>query len=300
MRLHLSCSSRLAEASSPTYLRGVRELCWCALIAGAAVLVAEAVYAQRAEPLPKQLEGVGIEERLGEQVPLDLIFTGEDGRRVRLGELIDGQRPVLLTLVYYRCPMLCGLVLNGVVNALKEIKLLPGKDFAIVTVSIDPLETATLARLKKQSLVREYGRPEAAAGWHFLTGDETSIRALADAVGFRFRWVEERKEYAHASAVMVLTPAGKVSRYLYGVLYEPLTVRLSLAEAGAGTVNSLANSLLLYCFHYDANAGRFVVAARNLMKVSGLITVAVVGVWLGRAWLARGGGRTAADAEGGV
>ncbi len=256
--------------------------------------------AQRTEPLPQQLEGVGIEERLGAQVPLELTFTAEDGRRVRLGDLIRGERPVLLTLVYYRCPMLCGLVLNGVVDALKEIKLLPGRDFEIVTASIDPLETATLARLKKQAMLREYGRPEGAAGWHFLTGDENSIKALADAVGFGFRWVEERKEYAHAAAVMVLTPEGKVSRYLYGVLYEPRTVRLALAEAGVGTVSSLTERFLLYCFHYDANSGRFVVAARNIMKLGGLATLAVVGVWLGRVWLVRGGRRAAAGAEGGA
>jgi protein SCO1/2 len=270
------------------------------VVALLAMVAAAPVQGQRGEPLPAQLEGVGIEERLGAQVPLELVFTAEDGRRVALGELITGQRPVLLTLVYYRCPMLCGLVLNGLVEALQEVSLTAGKDFDIVTVSIDPLETATLARLKKQSLMREYGRPEAAAGWHFLTGDELSIRALAEAVGFGYRWVEERKEYAHAAAVMVLTPQGKVSRYLYGVLYEPRTVRLALAEARVGTLATVADRFLLYCFHYDANQGRFVVAARNIMRLGGLVTAGVVAVWLGRAWWGRGGRRAAAGATGGA
>lgn len=300
MRLDLSCSSGTAGVHPSACLRRVGGGWSWVLVTGAAILLALPAIAQRAEPLPQQLEGVGIEERLGAQVPLELTFTADDGRRLRLGDLIRGERPVLLTLVYYRCPMLCGLVLNGVVDALKEIKLLPGKDFEIVTASIDPLETATLARLKKQAMLREYGRPEGAAGWHFLTGDENSIKALADAVGFGFRWVEDRKEYAHAAAVMVLTPEGQVSRYLYGVLYEPRTVRLALAEAGVGTVSSLTERFLLYCFHYDANAGRFVVAARNIMKLGGLATLVVVGVWLGRVWLVRGGRRAAAGAEGGA
>lgn len=251
------------------------------------------------ESLPKELEGVGIEEQLGAQVPLDATFIAEDGRPVRLGQVLDGRRPALLALVYYRCPMLCGLVLNGLVDALKELKLTPGREFEVITVSIDPLETATLARLKKQALLREYGRPEAAGGWHFLTGEEEAIRALAGAVGFHYRWVEERKEYAHAAAIMVLTPSGKVSRYLYGVLYEPRTVRLALAEAKAETAATVTERILLYCFHYDAEAGRFVVAARNLMRVGGVLTAMAVGVWLGRAWWGRGARAAAGSAAGG-
>lgn len=301
MRLDLSCTFEAASAALLPCARGGGAS--PARVLGVLIAVAMAAapaYAQRTEPLPAHLEGVGIEERPGARVPLDLTFTADDGRRVRLGELITGERPVLLTLVYYRCPMLCGLVLNGLVDALKDVKLNAGKDFDIVTASIDPLETATLARLKKQSMLREYGRPEAAAGWSFLTGDEASIRALADSVGFGYRWVEERKEYAHAAAVMVLTPEGTMSRYLYGVLHEPRTVRLALAEAGVGTVASVTERFLLYCFHYDANQGRFVVAARNIMKLGGFITAAVVGVWLGRAWWARGGRRTASGVAGGA
>ncbi len=300
MRLDLSYNHRVTFAPWRPGARGGGAHFALALVALLAIVLAAPLQAQRAEPLPEQLEGVGIEERLGAQVPLELVFTAEDGRRVALKELVTGQRPVLLTLVYYRCPMLCGLVLNGVVEALKEVSLTAGKDFEIVTVSIDPLETATLARLKKQSLLREYGRPEAAAGWSFLTGDGASIKALADAVGFGYRWVEERQEYAHAAALIVLTPDGRVSRYLYGVLYEPRTVRLALAEAKAGTVASLTERFLLYCFHYDANQGRFVVAARNIMRLGGLLTAGVVAVWLGRAWWGRGGRRAAAGVTGGA
>ncbi len=288
MRLDLRYTSETTSPARPPRARVEHVRCARALVALLVVALAVAqAEAQRAEPLPGQLEGVGIEERLGAQVPLDLSLTAEDGRPVALRELISGQRPVLLTLVYYRCPMLCGLVLNGLVDALKGLPLVVGEDFEIVTASIDPLETATLARLKKQALLREYGRPEAARGWHFLTGEEAAIKALAKSVGFGYRWVEERKEYAHAAALMVLTPDGRVSRYLYGVLYEPRTVRLALAEARLGSVASVTDRFLLYCFHYDANQGRFVVAARNIMRLGGGATVAVVGVWLGRAWWGR-------------
>ena len=237
------------------------------------------------EPMPAALEGVGIEEQPGASLPLDLPFVDSEGRSVRLGQYFSGERPVLLMLVYYRCPMLCGLLFNGVVEGLRELAWTPGRQFDIVTVSIDPLETPTLARLKKQNYLQMYERPEAAPGWHFLTGREADIRALADAVGFGYRWVEERQEYAHAAAVMVATPDGRLSRYLYGLLYDGRTLRLALTEAGQGRVGSTADRLLLYCFHYDANAGRFVVAAANVMRLGALGTVTVLGVWLGGWWL---------------
>lgn len=237
------------------------------------------------EPMPAALAGVGIEERPGATLPLDLPFVDSEGRAVRLGAYFGGERPVLLMLVYYRCPMLCGLLFNGVVEGLRGLAWTPGRQFDIVTVSIDPLETPTLARLKKQNYLQMYARPEAAPGWHFLTGREADIRALAEAVGFGYRWVEERQEYAHAAAVMVATPDGRLSRYLYGLLYDGRTLRLALTEAGQGRVGSTADRLLLYCFHYDANAGRFVVAAANVMRLGAFATVAVLGVWLGGWWL---------------
>ena len=237
------------------------------------------------EPLPAGLQGVGVVERVGESIPLNLQFVDSEGRPVTLAQYFTGERPVLLMLVYYRCPMLCGLLFNGVVEGLRELAWTPGRQFDIVTVSIDPLETPTLARAKKQNYLRMYERPEAAAGWHFLTGREADIRALADAVGFGYRWVDERQEYAHAAAVMVMTPGGTVSRYLYGLLYDGRSLRLALTGAGEGRVGSTADRILLYCFHYDADAGRFVVAAANVMRLGAVGTATVLGLWLGGWWL---------------
>ena len=240
--------------------------------------------AERMEPLPKQLEGVGITEHPGAQVPLDLEFVAEDGKPVRLRSYFDGKKPVVLNLGYYRCPMLCGLVLSGLLQGLKETAWSVGREFEVVTVSIDPLETPTLARLKKESYLAEYGRPGAAVGWHFLTGREESIRKLADAVGFGYRYVPERGEYAHAAVLFMATPDGHIARYLYGVLYAAGTLRMALTEAGQGKVGTTADRILLTCFHYDAEQGRYVVAAMTLMRTGGGVTVLVVGGWLLARW----------------
>ncbi len=239
-------------------------------------------WAQRAEPLPKELEGVGIEERPGAQVPLNAEFFDEDGKTVRLSELFHG-KPAILTLVYYRCPMLCGLVLQGVLEGLKGLPGTVGEDFNVITISIDPLETPTLAKLKKQSYLAEYGRPGAGPGWRFLTGKEEEIRKVADAVGFFYKWNPERQEYAHGAGIFVLTPNGKVARTLYGVLFEPRTLKLALSEAREGK-SSLGEKIVLYCFHYDANEGRYVVAATRLMRMGGAATVLTLGGWLLVAW----------------
>ncbi len=240
--------------------------------------------AARTEPLPKELEGVGITEHPGAQVPLDLEFTAEDGTPVRLSQYITGKRPVILTLNYYRCPMLCTLLLNGLSDGLKELAWTPGKEFEVVTVSIDPTETSKLAMLKKESYITELGRPGAAAGWHFLTGKEPNIKALASSVGFGYRYDEERQQYAHAAGIFLLTPGGRVARVLYGVAFDPATLKLGLTEAGRGKVGSATDQFLLYCYHYDSNAGRYVVAASNIMRLGGLATAVVVGVWLFAAW----------------
>jgi len=263
---------------------GARKVLGFVLAAALASGIAAPAAAQRSEPLPKQLEGVGIEEHPGAQVPVDLEFTAEDGTPVRLSRYISGTRPVILTLNYYRCPMLCTLLLNGLVDGLKALAWTPGKDFEVVTLSIDPLETPALAMLKKESYISEFGRPAAAAGWHFLTGKEKNIRALADSVGFSYRYDEERQQYAHAAGIFLLTPHGRVARVLYGVTFEPRTLKLALTEAGNGKVGSTADQVLLYCYHYDANAGRYVVAASNIMRLGGAATALVVGIWLAAAW----------------
>lgn len=255
-----------------------------ACAAALAIVVALPAAAQRKEPLPTDLEGVGITEHLGAKLPLDLEFRDEDGATVRLGRYFNGQRPVILTLGYYRCPMLCTLVLNSLVDGLKDLPWTPGREFEIVTVSIDPTETPTLAKLKKQNYLEEYARPGAAVGWHFLTGREENIRKLADTVGFRYRYIEERSQYAHAAAIFVVTPDGRMAKVLYGVVYQPKTVRLALTEAGEGKIGTTADQLLLYCFHYDAQEGRYVLAATNLMRFGGATTALVVGLWLAASW----------------
>jgi protein SCO1/2 len=274
-----------------------------ALWALAALLLASAPSrAQRAEALPKALEGVGITEHLGARLPLELEFVAEDGRAVQLKQFFSGTKPVILTLGYYRCPMLCSLILNGMLDGLKALAVTPGKDFEIVTVSIDPLETPTLAKLKKQNYLEEYGRAGAEQGWHFLTAREANSRALADAVGFGYRYNEERKEYAHPAGIFIVTPDGRMARYLYGVTFDPRTLRLALAEAGEGKFGGAGERLLLYCFHYDANEKRYVVAATNVMRAGGALTVLAVGAWLATWWRreARARRRRAADGTGDV
>ena len=265
---------------------GLRSSAGLCLVLGLVVATAgpSPALGQRREPLPKDLEGVGITEHPGGRIPLDLEFTDEDSRPVRLAQFFPGDRPVILTLGYYSCPMLCTLVLNGLVDGLRSVAWTPGRQFEIVTVSIDPRETPTLARLKKQNYLAEYGRAGAAAGWHFLTGREENIKRLADAVGFGYRYVQERGQYAHAAAIFVATPDGRLARYLYGVLYQPKTVHLALVEAGEGKVGTTVDQVLLYCFHYDAEEGRYVFAATNLMRFGGAVTALVVGVWLLTSW----------------
>ena len=255
-----------------------------ALVALALLAGTGTAAAQRTEPPPRALGNAGIVEHPGAQVPLDLEFTAEDGSQVRLGQLVRGDRPVILNLVYYECPMLCGLVLQGMLDGMKALRLSAGRDFDVVTVSINPKETSTLARLKKQGYLKAYGRPEAARGWHFLVGTEPNIRRLADTVGFEYHWDPRANQFVHAAGIFVLTPKGKVARYLYGVQYEPRTLRLALTEAGQGTVGGTTDRIILYCFHYDSNQGRYVLAATNLMRMGGALSLVVVGVWLGGWW----------------
>jgi protein SCO1/2 len=278
-----------------TVRRGVLAVVTAGVLAG---LTGRAAAVQRSEPLPKALEGVGITEHLGARVPLGLEFTAEDGTPVQLSRYFDGKRPVILTLNYYRCPMLCGLLLNGLVDGLKGLSWTPGNQFEVVTLSFDPLETHTLAMLKKESFISEFGRPAAAAGWHFLTGSQANIKALTDAVGFSYRYDEERQQYAHPAGIFLLTPDGRIARVLYGVEFPSRTLKLALTEAGEGKVGSAGDQILLYCFHYDSNAGHYVVAAGNLMRLGGVATVLVVGVWLGVAW--RRGANKHADSRPGT
>jgi len=218
------------------------------------------------------LKQVNIEQKLGSQIPLDLKFRDEAGREVRLAEYFAKGKPVALTLVYYECPMLCNQVLNGAVGAFQGLQFTAGKEFEVVTVSFDPREGPELAARKKETYLNRYKREGAAGGWHFLTGDEASVRALADAVGFHYAWDEQSQQFAHASALMVATPQGKLSHYFYGIDYAPVDLRLAFVEASAGKVGSPVDALLLYCYHYDPAAGRFA-PVMGIMRVAGVLTV---------------------------
>jgi len=243
---------------------------------------ASTAWAQRAEPLPEELKGVGVTEHLGDQVPLDLEFVDSDGKPVVLKQFFDGRRPVVLTLNYSNCPMLCSLQLNGLFDALKRMPWEIGGKFEMITVSFDPLEPPQRARMTKQKYLNVYRRPGAAEGWHFLTGQEENIKRLADAVGFRYRYSEAQRQYIHAAVTFILTPDGRVSRYLYGVEYDPQTIRLSLLEATDGKIGSTVDQILLFCYHYDAESGRYGPAAFRLMQLGGGLTVLVVGggIWI--------------------
>lgn len=225
--------------------------------------------------LPKALNGVGIDQKLNEQLPLDLTLKNENGESVKLGDYF-GKKPVVLSLVYYQCPMLCNQILNGMVTAFRVMSFAPGKEFEVVTISFDPRETPELAAAKKKTYVDyfpEDKRAAAAAGWHFLTADEASIERITKAVGFRYHWDEATNQFAHASAVYVATPQGRLARYFYGIEYAPRDLRLGLIEAAENKIGSPVDQLLLYCFHYDPATGKYGAAVMNLMRVGGVITV---------------------------
>lgn len=236
--------------------------------------------------IPDELKGIQIEEHLDLELPLDLKFTDETGQTVELGKFFDGKRPVVLTLVYFGCPMLCGLVSNAQMEAMKNIDgWTPGDQYQAVTVSFDPRETHELAAMKKQNYINEWGKPSAATGWHFLTGRQEEISKLAAAVGFKYRWDEKTKQFAHAPAIMVVTPDGRMSRYLHGVGYDPKVLRLSLVEAAEGKIGTTTDHVLLYCFQYDPTRGAYTLAARNLMAVGAGLTVMIMTAWLVPAWV---------------
>lgn len=226
------------------------------------------------------VKDVSIEQKLNEQVPLDLTFRDETGKTVQLKQYF-GKKPVLLTLVYYECPSLCGLVLQGLLKSLRVLNYTPGDQFEIVTVSISPWETPELAAAKKEAFLKEYGRLDAAAGWHWLTGDEKNIRALADAVGFRYVYDPKTKQFAHAAGIMLLTPTGKISRYFYGIEYSPRDLRMGIMDASQGKVGSLVEKVILFCYQYDPTTGKYGLVVVRLIQLGGLLTLAILGGFMG-------------------
>jgi protein SCO1 len=225
--------------------------------------------------LPQALQEVRIEQKLDQQLPLDLVFRDEGGREVKLGQYF-GHKPVVLAFVYYDCPMLCTQVLNGMVTSFRVLPFQMGKEFDVVTISFDPRETPELAAKKKKVYVDylpEKMRANAENGWHFLTGDQANIEKITDAAGFRYRWDDKTQQFAHASAIMVTTPHGKLSRYYYGIEYPARDLRLGLIESSANKIGSPVDQLLLYCYHYDPATGKYGAVVMNIMRVAGVITL---------------------------
>jgi protein SCO1/2 len=228
---------------------------------------------------PELLRDVGIDQKLNDEIPLDLKFRDEHGNTVQLAQYF-GSKPVILTLVYYNCPMLCTQVLNGLDRSLKQIPLDLGKDFNVVTVSIDPTERPVLAEAKQAMYTGMYGRPGAEQGWHFLTGDQPEIKALAQAVGFRYAYDPDSKQYAHASVIMLLTPSGRMARYIYGIQYPERDLRLGLIEASQGKISSPVDQILLFCYHYDPHTGKYGLLISRVIQLLGGLTILIGGIWL--------------------
>ena len=226
---------------------------------------------------PELLKEVGIDQKLNSPIPLDLAFRDERGNPVRLSDYFARGKPVVLSLVYYNCPMLCTQVLNGLVRNLKQQTLDAGKEFEVLTLSIDPTEKPALASAKHDLYTGIYARPGGAEGWHFLTGDETQIKQLADAVGFRYAYDAESKQFAHASAIVILTPEGKISRYFYGIQYPARDMRLGIVEASEGKIGSPIDQVLLFCYHYDPSTGKYGLLISRVIKAAGLATILAIG-----------------------
>ncbi len=226
---------------------------------------------------PSILDNVGLDQRLNSQVPLDLAFVDENGQAVQLQQYF-GAKPVILIMVYYQCPMLCTQVLNGFTGAMLGVRRFNiGREFNVVTVSIDPRDTAADALSTKKKYIERYHRPEAEQGWHFLTGRKDQIDALAQAVGFRYAWDPEVKQYAHASGIMLLTPQGRVAQYYYGIEYAPRDIQFGLIEASKGKIGNVVDEVLLYCYHYDPRQGKYGAAIFNVLRLSALLTVLALG-----------------------
>lgn len=233
-------------------------------------LFSSAAFSQ--SPLPEGVRNVGIDQRLNEQLPLDIEFRNEEGRLVNLGQFFH-DKPVVLSLVYHECPMLCNEVLEGMLRAFRVLRFDVGKEFDVLTVSFNPREDAPLAKSAKESYVRRYKREGAAEGWHFLTGDQTSIDRLTKAVGFRYRYDAQKNQYAHAGGIMVLTPQGRLSRYFYGIEFAPKDLRLGLIEASQNKIGSIVDQVLLFCYHYDPVTGKYGLVILTTLRIVGVLFV---------------------------
>jgi len=239
---------------------------------------------KRADEKPAQMEGVGIDEKLGTALDLNIPFTDETGKTVTLAQYFDGKTPVILSLVYYSCPGLCNYHLNGLVEGLKGVDWGIGQNFKMVEISFDPKENATLASAKKQTYMKVYDRSDAGNGWHFLTGSAESIKKITENVGFKYKWIEADQEWSHASAAIVATPQGVISRYLPGIFFESRDLKLALNEATQGKIGNFIDSLILYCFQYNPHQSKYTLVAFNLMKLGGAVMVLIMALWLLPFW----------------
>ncbi len=245
---------------------------------------AGSVAAKDGQTLPDALVDVGIEEHLGDQIPLDAVFLDDAGKEVHLSDYFQSGKPVLLNFAYYQCPMLCNMVLNGMLGGMKKMTWVPGKEFEVVTISIDPNEGPDLAAAKKETHIKALGNPNAAVGWHFLTGTEVNIRKVAKAVGFKYQYMAVSKEFAHSAGIFTISPTGKISRYLYGVEFRSKDLKLALLDASEGKSISFGDKIVMFCYRYDSNAKGYVLFARNFMKGGGIVVILGLALLLGGLW----------------
>lgn len=263
-----------------------------AVLTGTILLAGTVSSFAQESPIPKPfnqrpaiLENVGIDEKLGKKIDLSLPFKNEKGESVTLGQYFTGKKPVIISPVYFECPRLCNFHLNGLVDALKGVDWNAGDKYEVLAISFDSNEKPDVASLKKDSYMKVYDRVGSEKGFHFLTGGEDSVQMLMSEVGFKFRWNEEMKEWAHASAAILVSPDGTITRYLPGIVFEPKDVRMAIVEAGKGQIGTFVDQLVLYCFHYDPREGRFTILASNVMKLGGGAMTLALGLWLLPFWL---------------
>jgi protein SCO1 len=241
-------------------------------------------WGQAVQQNPPELKGVNIEEHLGQKIPLNLAFTNDEGKKVELGQYFNQGKPVILVFAYYSCPNLCTMVLNGVAYAMADLSWIPGKEYQVLTVNIDPSETPEIADSKKKTLLPLTGKAGIESGWRFFVGEESQIKPLTDAIGFHYYYDEKQKEYAHPTAIYVLTSDGTISRYLYGIQFRKQDFRLALLEASEGKIGNTIDKIILYCYHYDPSSKGYVLFAANFMKIGGLLTLLILAVFLGGLW----------------
>lgn len=254
-----------------------------AVVSLSLVFGAGAARAQVNRPIP-ELENLEIQDKVGTQLPLDVQLTDQTGAAIKVGDYFDGKLPTIIVMAYYSCPMLCTLVLNGVTKTLRELAFSVGTDFRVLVVSIDPRDTTSLAAQKRANYLATYGRQVGARGWDFALGTEVEVRRLASAIGFRYRWDEEGKQYAHAAAAFLVTPQGVLSRTLYGITFAKRDLNLGLVEASEGRLGTTIDKLTLFCFHYDPLKKSYVMVARRVMSLGGLLTMLILGSWLTFLW----------------